>query len=241
MAVGTQADIFARIKSVLPAKWFGSVSPLIDALIQGLASAASFFYSLYSYAKLQTRIKTASEGWLDMISADFFGPALMRQANQSDASFRSRIIIKLFRERATRNGLSKALFDITGRLPVIFEPLRPLDTGGYGIACGYAVAGGYGSQLIPFQAFVTAYRPLGSGIPSVAGYGISTGGYGAASQADYASYGAILQAVSDADIFAAIDAVKPAGTIIWARLQSGAYPTYPKIGVDFTVGTSAPL
>lgn len=240
MAIGDQANIFARIKSVLPSKWFGSISPLIDALIQGFASGSALVYSLYVYAKLQTRIKTATDGWLDIISADFFGAALPRMANQSDASFRARIIVRLFRERATRNGLSKVLLDLTGRTPVIFEPTRPIDTGGYGAYAGYSTAGGYGSTLLPYQAFVTAYRPLGSGIPSVAGYGISTGGYGTSSRADYASYASILNAVSDTDIYSAIDAVKPAGTIIWARILANPPVQVPAVflGTSFVLGTS---
>lgn len=217
---GDQQDFFQRIKTLVP-RWFGDDTPTIDALVQGLAWAGSFVYSLWAYAKLQTRILTATDGWLDMIAADFFGAALLRQSNQSDASFRARIIINLFRERATRGGIVKVLQDLTGRTPLVFEPLRPADTGCYGgPAIGYGMAGGYGSMLLPFQALVTAYRPTGSGIPLVAGYGISTGGYGQASRADYAAMSMIQGAVTDADIYAAIDSVKPAGTIIWTRINS---------------------
>jgi hypothetical protein len=155
-----------------------------------------------------------------MIAGDFFGTTLVRSLNQTDASFRARIIINIFRERGTRRGLGLLLTQITGRAPIIFEPARPADTGGYGLACGYGVAGGYGSMLLPMQAFVTAYRPIGTGIPSVAGYGASTGGYGQPSRADYASLSLIQGAVTDADIYAAIDSVKPAGYTIYARIAS---------------------
>jgi len=220
MSIGDQSDIFGRIKSVLP-RWFGPDSPLLDALIQGLANASAFVYSLYLYAKLQTRILTATEGWLDMAAADFFGTALQRTSNQSDASFRARIIINLFRERGTRNAITKVLTDLTGRAPIIFEPQRPMDTGAYSAPnSGYGVAGGYGSMLIPFQAFVQAFRPAATGIPYVAGYGTSPGGYGTASQADYATLSQSTNAVSDADIYAAIDSVKPVGTIIWTQINS---------------------
>lgn len=131
MATGDQNDILQRLKGALP-RWFGDNTPILDALLQGLAWAGSFVYSLWAYAKLQTRIKTATDGWLDMIAADFFGSSLMRSANQSDASFRARIIINLIRERATRAGVIKVLQDLTGRTPIIFEPQRPLDTGAYG-------------------------------------------------------------------------------------------------------------
>lgn len=220
MATGDQSDILQRLKATLP-RWFGDSTPILDALLQGLAWAGSFVYSLISYARLQTRIKTATDGWLDMIAADFFGSFLSRASNQSDASFRARIIINLFRERATRGGVIKVMQDLTGRTPLIFEPQRPMDTGAYSAPnSGYGMAGGYGSLLLPCQAFVTAFRPTGTGIPLVAGYGISTGGYGVASRAELAFMDMIQGAVTDADIYAAIDSVKPAGTTLWTRITS---------------------
>lgn len=217
---GDQNDIVARSKSVIP-RWFGPASPLLDALLQGTSNAFAVVYSLYSYAKLQTRILTASDGWLDMIAADFFGPALVRSANQSDASFKARIIINMFRERGTRAAITKVLTDLTGRAPVIFEPLRPLDTGAYGAPnIGYGVAGGYGSQLIPFQAFIKAFRPASTGIPYVAGYGVSSAGYGVGSRADYATLAQSTAGVSDADIYAALDSVKPVATTLWTQINS---------------------
>lgn len=452
MAIGDQADIFGRIKAVLPNRWFGGISPLLDAITQGLANSSAFIYSLYLYAKLQTRILTATDGWLDMVAADFFGAALLRNANQTDASFRARIIINMFRERGTRNAITKVLTDLTGRAPIIFEPQRPKDTGAYGaavavsrsttatyidgsgilrtaavnevryqnnallieaaatnsltysqafdnasywvpavapvavtpnaaigpdgfnsaylltdtgannpsllqvstgisypigtlITCsifikqgssanstlncyatgdaetnstvtwaagvpsvtlgtitavangfyrwsmpvtpavlgqflfrfwpldrgrpltdagsvygygaqvenggltsyiptfgttvtraadvllnnmtagsaalgGYGIAGGYGSMLIPFQAFVQAFRPASTGIPYVAGYGSSPGGYGVASRADYATLSQSTSAVTDADLYAAIDSVKPVATTLWTQINS---------------------
>lgn len=220
MATGDQQDQFQRIKALIP-KWFSDDTPVLDALLRGFAYAKSFVYGLIVYAALQTRIKTATDGWLDMIAADFFCSSLLRKSGQSDASFRNRIIINLFRERATRNGLVRVLTDLTGRAPVVFEPQRPLDTGSYGgPLIGYGVAGGYGSMLLPFQAFVTAYRPTSTGIPNVAGYGVSTGGYSRASQAEIASLNMIQGAVTDDDIYAAIDSVKPVGTTIWTRIAN---------------------
>ena len=221
MATGDQNDALARLKSTLPQRWFGNPTPILDAVLTGYAWAASFVYSLYVYAKQQTRIKTATDGWLDMISADFFGTTLLRAANQSDTSFRARIIANLFRERATRAGLIKVLVDLTGRIPKIFEPMRPLDTGAWGANIwGWGAAGGYGSTLMPFQCLVNAYRPLGTGIPYVNGYGQPAGGYGSPSRAEYASISWIQQAVLDSDIYAAVDSVKPVATIPWTRINN---------------------
>lgn len=222
MATGDQNDISNRLQQLTPHGWFvPGLAPLRDALMQGVAKTLAFVFSLLAYVRQQTRISTATDGFLDMIAGDFFGAGLPRAAGQSDASYRARILINIFRERATRAGVVKVLQQITGRTPVVFEPARPADTGCYGgPAIGYGVAGGYGSLLLPMQAFVTAYRPVGTGIPLVAGYGISTAGYGVASQGEYAALSMVTGAVTDADIYAAIDSVKPAGTVVWARIAS---------------------
>jgi hypothetical protein len=216
--------VFSRLKAALPQRWFGSTSdsmPVVDSVLAAATTALSFIYSLYAYAKLQTRIKTATDGYLDLIAADFFGTSIQRKANQTDASFRATIIANMFRERATRNAIVKVLQDLTGRTPKIIEPKRPADTGAYGgPLIGYGLAGAYGSLQMPYQAFVIAYRPLGTGIPSVAGYGVSTGAYSTASQAEWASLSMIQGAVTDADIYAAIDSVRPAATIVWTNISS---------------------
>jgi hypothetical protein len=223
---GDQTDIFHRLKGMLPARWFGSTSdasPIVDAVLTGVANVLAFAYGLYAYAKLQTRINTATDGWLDLIAADFFGTAgLLRKLGQSDDSYRNAIKVALLREKATRNAIIQTLVALTGRAPRIIEPWRPADTGAYRAPnSGYGVAGGYGSVLLPYQAFVVAFRPVSNaGIANVAGYGISTGGYSQPSRAEYASMTMVTGGVSDADIFASIDAVKPAGTIVWTRISN---------------------
>ena len=221
MATGDTTDVLGRLRAVLP-KWFGGSSPILDALLTGLATASASIYSLYSYVKLQTRILTASDGWLDMVAADFFGTAIVRKANQTDASFRATIIANLFREKATRNAIVLVLTALTGRAPKVIEPQRPADTGAYSAPnSGYGSAGAYGSMLIPYQAFVQAYRPLTSGIPNIAGYGNAPAAYGVASQGgEYASMSMIVGFVQDADIYAAIDAIRPAGSTLWTKINS---------------------
>lgn len=222
MATGDQSDFQKRISDSLPRGWFsGDALPIISAVIAGLSSAWAGLYGLYAYALLQARILTATGGWLDLIAADYFGAALMRADGQSDASFRARIIINLFRERGTRPSLVQVLTDLTGRAPVVFEPLRPADTGAYGVSqsIGYGMAGGYGSMLIPFQCFVTAYRPAGSGIPLVAGYGVPTGAYRTPSRSDYASLDSIQGSITDADIYDAVASVMPTATIAWTQIK----------------------
>lgn len=221
MATGDQGDFLSRIKSTLPT-WFSDSTPILDALLAGLSQAWANIYALYLYAQLQTRIKTATDGWLDLIAGDFFGTRILRRANQTDASFRAMIIANLFRERATRAALIQVLTELTGRAPVVIEPQRPADTDAYGVpTTGYGVAGYYGSKLLPSQAFLIAYRPATAGIPNIAGYSNAPAAYGTPSQGGmYGSLSMIQGQVTDADIYAAIDSVKPVGTVIWTTIQS---------------------
>lgn len=222
---GDQTDFQSRLIALIPDDWLGDVRNVWQAMFAGVASVKAWLYGLIAYAKAQTRIATATDGFLDLIAADFFGTSIQRAPGQSDNSFRKVILANLFRERATRRAVSLIVTQITGYEPIIYEPLRVADNGAYGVPFwGYGVAGAYGSMLEPFQAFVQACRPLAEGIPLVAGYGVSTGAYGLASRSEYASLSDIQGATQDAEIYAAIDSVKPAGTIIWTRITNNPPP-----------------
>ena len=123
--MGDQQDILARLRSVLPTRWFPDDAPVLAALLIGLASGWSWAYQQLRYVKAQTRIATATEIWLDIIALDFFGNRLVRRIPQSDDAFRSRIQRELFRERGTRDAIVSVLRDLTGRAPVVFEPAPP--------------------------------------------------------------------------------------------------------------------
>lgn len=221
MATGDINDITARIKALLPNSWFRDSTPVLNTVLAGIGWALSMVYGLTTYAKLQTRIATATDGFLDLISFDFFGIGLQRNPIEGDSAFRARIQAQMFLEKATRHGLIRTLQLLTGRTPWVFEPARPADTGAYCTnTMGYGVAGGYGSLRVPFQAFVVAYRPIGQGIPNIAGYTNPEGAYSTPSQAEYANPSLIQGAVTDAAIYAAISNVAPVGTIIWTRISS---------------------
>lgn len=218
---GDQQDFISRIKAVLPGGWFRDETPILDGLLAGIGWALSAAYGLADYARMQCRIRTATDGFLDLIAFDYFGDGLPRKRQETDSAYRTRIQAALFPEKGTRRGLIRTLEVLTGRTPWVFEPARPADTGGYGTTgMGYGVAGAYGTLLMPNQAFVVAYRPIGQGIPNIAGYGVPQGAYSTPSQAMYANPDLIQGAVTDADIYAAIDAVKPAATTVWTRIQS---------------------
>ncbi len=222
---GDSEDMLSRLQAVLPARWFPDNAPTLGALLQGLAWAWAWSFGLLAYVRAQTRIATATEVWLDIVAEDFFGASLMRAPGQDDGGLRRRIQLELFRDRATRAALSRVLLDMTGRPPVIFEPARTTDTGGYGGAAavgtglGYGVAGGWGSLDLPFQCFVTAFRPNGSGIATVSGWGDPAGGYGAGA-VQYATLAMVQGQVTDADIAGAIAAVMPAASTAWVQISS---------------------
>ncbi len=226
---GDQNDIFTRIKSILNSpQWFGQgetvaapETPLLDSLIQGVAWALSFAYSLYAYAKLQARIATATDGFLDLIAADYFGASLVRRQAQSDSSFRNQILGTILKPQATRGAMINALQVLTGQTPIVYEPRRPLDVCGYGAGLYYGIQGRYGSQLMPYQALVVAFRPLNQGVPYRSGYGNPQGGYGVAAGAfAWATPDQTTGGVTDTDIIAAMNNVRPVATTVWARIAS---------------------
>ncbi|GGH14928.1 hypothetical protein GCM10007036_14570 [Alsobacter metallidurans] len=244
MATGDQPDIVSRLKALLPPTWFtASPIPIVEGLLSGAASMLAGVYAQISFARLQTRISTATGGFLDLIALDYFGWRVMRKTNQSDDSFRARILEELLRPRVTRSSLVAMLTDLTGRAPTVFEPALPADTGGYNLPCmGYSLAGRYGSLQLPCQSFVTVLRPASSGIPSVGGYGAPLGGYARASALEYGQLSQIVGSVTDQDIYDAIESVKPAGTIVWTKIQNSPDAPLvlgPRLDLDFVLDTSA--
>jgi len=114
--------------------------------------------------------------------------------------------------------------DLTGREPSIFEPALPSDTGAYGThpesrgGLAYGVAGGWGNLSLPFQCFVTAYRPHGTGIASVSGWCCPGGAYGQGAM-EYANIELMEDLVSDAEILATIARTMPVAATAWTRLS----------------------
>lgn len=216
---GDTQDILSRLKSTLPPRWFQSSTPILDGLLTGLASAWTALYDLLSLTRRQTRLATATGSFLDAIAQDFLGRTLPRRTTEPDTSYRRRITLELVRERDTRSAVIAALTDLTGRVPIVFEPARPADTGAWNGPLGYGSAGGWGSLMLPFQCFVTAYRATGSGIASVAGYGIGAGGYGTGA-IEYAVPAMLAGQITDADITNTILGVMPTATIAWTRIAN---------------------
>jgi hypothetical protein len=219
MAIGDNADMAARIRRLLP-PWFGESNPLVDALVAAAAVVLAFAYSLFAYAKAQTRIRTASGIWLDIVAQDFFGTRIVRAAGQNDDSFRSIILANLLRPQATRQAISDVIEALTGFAPR--SSSRSAQWTAAPMASAMAAMGALGpmDRSLPAQAFLVADRPRQPGIATVAGYGASSAGYGVGSQAEYASLDMLGARVTDGQIYDAIAQSKAVGVTIWTRIRN---------------------
>jgi hypothetical protein len=227
MAIGDQADIAARLYRWLPSRWFPSgPGTLIHAVVSGLAAALASLYSITAYAALQMRIATATDGWLDLISGDYFGMRLPRIPHEADPAFSARIRREIMRERVTREAIDRILYDTTGNHPTIIEPNRTSDIGCWrqGFAWG---TGNYGSSGLPFQLFVTIPRENPNPFPMMAGWRAWLGAY----RGPYAAYA--LSSIfpppqqPDTAIVAAIESVRAAGITVWLQLTDLPAPGIP--------------
>ena len=232
---GDLADIVSRLRTVLPKRWFAEQSPNLAAMLQSIATPWAWLYGLITYAISQTRVSTATDSWLDLISYDFFGGLLPRKLGEADLSYRTRIKAALLREAATRSAVSAGLEALIGTPPLIFEPANCMDTGCYGMSSqgaanpgtgfAYSQAGGWGSLDLPFQFFVTAIRPPTPGVGMLAGYGTSNsataqpanGGYGEGS-ISYVDLALLPGSVTDQDIQSTLSSLLPVNAVAWLRI-----------------------
>lgn len=224
---GDLADFIARLWSVLPKRWFAEQSPNLEGLLTGIATPWTWLYGLIAYVVNQTRLLTATDDSLDLISNDYFGADLTRKSSEGDAAYRSRIAAALLREAATRSAVSAGLAALVGSQPVIFEPTNCMDTGSYGrfaddgamlhTGMAYGQAGGWGSFRLPLQFFVTATRPPTPGIAMLAGYGTPNGGYGVGA-ISYVDLFLLPGHISDADIQSALCSLLPVNAVAWLRI-----------------------
>lgn len=129
---GDSDDIVSRLQRWLPSGWFPpDAGTRIYSIIAGFASVLAFIWTLLGYTRLQTRLATATDGFLDLASDDFFGGNLPRLDGELDAWFSLRIRDEVLRDRLTRQAIDDLLFEITGQHPIITELERPLDVGAY--------------------------------------------------------------------------------------------------------------
>ncbi len=163
------ADFVNRILALLPQGWFGDAAQATGGVLYALVSAVAFelayLYSTYLTLRLWARIRTATDGQLDAISADFYGTALPRKSGEADTTFLQRIIGEFFTARGTRPGISTALSALTGdTIPIILEPWNAQDTKGWSRpSMGFGIpvcCWGNASSSAAYSAFISVKRPL---------------------------------------------------------------------------------
>ena len=210
---------------MLPAKWFGENTPILDQILNCQAAGWVIAQSLLDYVKSQARINSSYGNWLDFTSNDYFGSRLRRRSLEDDNRFRKRILFDLRRERCTRFALHDTLHFLTGKTPFIFEPARPSDTGCYGLAgnnghgiAGYGTSGRWGSLSLPFQVFIKVQKLPVQGIGMVNGWCETMGAYGIG-QISYTCRDDTDTAVTDTEIYDAIRYTLPAGSIAWVAID----------------------
>jgi hypothetical protein len=226
MAIGDSNDFITRINAVLPSWFSGTSNPILTGLLAAYSNTGVFIYNQELYVQLQTRISTATDNNLDLIANDFFGVNnFPRGANEGDASYRSRILASIVRERATRRGMSNVLTLLTGYAPLIQVPSNPGDCGGYAVAgCGYGVAGIWSNPLPPstaYQCFITVYTSVSSGIASVPGWNIDYAAWNiSGTRTSWVNSFQFNDALNATQIYQVINSTKIEGSTCWVLITN---------------------
>ena len=148
-AVGGVPDMVRRLRLALPLRWFPDDAPVLDALLTGWGSAWAQWHAMLALVRRQSRLGTATGAMLDAVSQDLFGARVPRRG-EGDAAFRTRIGDAIARPRVTRAAVATAAATAGAEDVQLFEPMRPADTGAWGMM-GYGVSGGWGSLAMPGQ------------------------------------------------------------------------------------------
>lgn len=129
MATGDQDDTIWRLFRWLPQGWFPTIKGTrIYAVVAGLASVLSTIFGMIAYTRLQTRIASATDGFLDLASRDFLGTRLPRIPGETDPAYSARIRANIFLAANTRPAIQQALENLTGNPVRMIEPWQPNDT-----------------------------------------------------------------------------------------------------------------
>ncbi len=227
-------DMIARQRAVLP-RWFPDQSPVLDGVLAGFGQVATHVYALLQYVRAQTRLQTASDGYLDILGMDLLGLRLRRKPGQTDNAFRAAIAREVLRERNTRRGLQKVVEDLTGFQVRMFEPFNAYDCGGIDTGyLGYDMVGRWGATNMPRQILMATLQPVGSGIPNVSGLDEGHGGFDEP-VAMFGDQSQVAGPVTNQDIYDAINGVRAAGVKVWVAI---GYPPEAHLDEDFTLGSS---
>lgn len=157
----------ARVLSLVPDAWVGDGAKQpgggLYLLAQALGIGLGGPTAAIAYAALQTRIATATDINLDLISNDFFGGMLPRNGD-SDSVFRTRLRTAIFQNKGTRAGMESALAAL-GLIFVLVEDGNPTDLMALGTYGGLGTVGALGAgNSASANVYLRITLPLPSGV-----------------------------------------------------------------------------
>lgn len=194
------------------------------ALSNALGTQLAFLITQLEYALNSQRIQTETSPELDLASVDFFGQGVLpRPQGMNDATYLALIKANLLQQAATRQAVSNAIQNLTGVKPRIVESWNPGDTGCMDTGLGFLDVDTLANPMeitssLRFQGFIQTILPpqqgLGNGNPLLT---FDDGAF-----MDENAYGdtAIGIANGVAALYAAINKVRPFGTIAWVKVVS---------------------
>lgn len=156
--IGDVDDFRRRLRLTLPARWFSDIAPVLDGVLSGLSTGWSVLYQLFLFVVQQSRLRTATGAFLEMAAQDYLSDSLPRRADESDDSYRQRLLLALRRFRATRASINEAA-NSAGYAVNVFEAAQPRDTGVYnGSSClAWSTIGAWGSMQMPLESLIVAH------------------------------------------------------------------------------------
>lgn len=222
MAIGDATDIGVRLRQLVP-PWFPGAgsSPIVDALIAGIATLLANVYALIAFARLQSRIKSATGAFLDLIAWDYFGPRFGRLPGEIDVAFVARILPELIRERVTRSAIQAALVELTGFPVRVVEAWKPSDVGAidrmYVDVDTAANPGRIGEPGLSCQFFIECVLPLVQPFGNNVQPAIDINLYIDTPPTGYILDAATTTVLGAQSVFNLINAMRAAGITVWLR------------------------
>lgn len=243
-------QLYSRTIAALP-YWFGGSqtyssttnSTILNMVLAGFLTTAEFSYQQLQFCLINDRFGVNFNDLmtdiqqLDLFAQDFLGNSLLRQPYETNPNYKVRISQNLFQIKATRQAFSIMLQNATGFFPIIFEPWNIFDAMIYGAENTEALAhsaygvGKYGSEFIPYEAYIDVLVPNDQGLGNYPGYNLpaqpnvgsfppypagSLGGYG--STAVYGSTTLITVFLTFNQIAQLINQCKVFGTKVWFNI-----------------------
>lgn len=248
MATGDQADFQSRLLGLLPAGWFANDAPVLNTVLAGISNVLAAIYLLIAFTRSVTRLATSQGAFVDLWANDHLGTSIVRLPQETDTAFKARTQWTITAPRGTKAALEEMLEFLTGNAPRVIEPANTGDTGGWAgplgtegggrfawdDGSGTVGAGAWGSLLLPYQLFITVFRPALQASASLGGWtgalgteGDALGGWsGAASYTSNSGSLALTDddmvtpTLTDAFLINAVYEWMPAGSIAWVNLAN---------------------